>query len=113
MPASRLKDLAVLHEERRRAVRDDVDYITVATRNGRERISVRLVDISPMGFHARTPIAFERGEKISLVLPVVGEVQCQLAWALKGCFGGWFERKIPAGLYPRMLAELAVTKPKD
>ncbi|MFT3968673.1 MAG: hypothetical protein QM690_22640 [Sphingobium sp.] len=103
MSAERLKRLAQLHDERRRAQRDDVDFPTVATRRWTERFDVRLLNISPMGFHARGKVEFQRDQKLRIMLPVVGEVEGQIAWALTGCCGGWFLDPIPADLYARVL----------
>ncbi|HEX7852352.1 MAG TPA: hypothetical protein VF503_01495 [Sphingobium sp.] len=106
MSAERLKRLTQLHEERRRAQRDDVDFPTVATRRWTERFEVRLLNISPMGFHARGKVEFERDQKLKILLPIVGEVEGQIAWALTGCCGGWFPTPIPADAYQRVLAAI-------
>lgn len=111
MPINRLRDLAAVHEERRRTPRDDVDFITSVLIGGGEIISVRLVDISPMGFHARSHRQFERGETVTLNLPLVGPVSAQVAWALTGCFGCWVEHKIPIGTYARLLPLLNPPSP--
>lgn len=108
MSAERLKRLNALHEERRRAPRDDVDFATVATRGWGERFDVRLLNISPMGFHARGKVEFERGQKLRIQLPVVGEVEGQVAWALSGCCGGWFIEPLSAGEYAGVLAAINV-----
>jgi len=108
MSAERLKRLNALHEERRRAPRDDVDFATVATRNWTETFDVRLLNISPMGFHARGKTEFERGQKMRIHLPVVGEMEGQLAWALNGCCGGWFIEPLTPERYAAVLAEIKV-----
>lgn len=106
MSAERLKRLTQLHEDRRRAQRDDVDYATVATRRWTDRFDVRLLNLSPMGFHARGKAEFERDQKLKILLPVVGEVEGQIAWALTGCCGGWFIKPIPADVYSEVLAAI-------
>jgi hypothetical protein len=106
MSAERLKRLTQLHDERRRAQRDDVDFPTLATRRWTETFDVRLLNISPMGFHARSKVTFERDQKLNILLPVVGEVEGQIAWALTGCCGGWFVNPIPADAYARMLTAI-------
>jgi hypothetical protein len=104
MPAEELKRLTELHEERRRAPRDDVDYATSAQRDWTVRMDVRILNISPMGFHLRGKAPFERDQKLKIALPVVGEVEGQIAWALTGCCGGWFLNTIAPHDYARMLA---------
>lgn len=106
MSAERLKRLTQLHEERRRAQRDDVDFSTVATRGWTERFDVRLLNISPMGFHARGKVEFARDQKLKIQLPVVGEIEGQIAWALTGCCGGWFPNPLTPEIYQRVLAAI-------
>lgn len=106
MSAERLKRLNALHEERRRAPRDDVDFPTVAQRGWTETFDVRLLNISPMGFHARAKVEFDRGQKLRIQLPVVGEIEGQVAWALTGCCGGWFLEPMSPGDYAAVLAAI-------
>jgi hypothetical protein len=107
MSAERLKRLNELHEERRRAPRDDVDFPTTATRGWTEKFDVRLLNISPMGFHARAKAEFERGQKLRIHIPVVGDMEGQIAWALTGCCGGWFVDPMSPETYEAVLAAIA------
>lgn len=114
MSAERLKRLTELHEERRRAPRDDVDFATVAKRGWTEMLDVRLLNISPMGFHARGKNAeFERGQKLRITLPHVGEMEGQVAWALTGCCGGWFTKPMSADAYATVLAAIQAASEQD
>jgi hypothetical protein len=106
MPAERLKRLTQIHDERRRAQRDDVDFATVATRGWTDVFDVRLLNISPMGFHLRGKVSFERDQQLKIKLPVVGEVEGQIAWALTGCCGGWFITPIEPHDYAHILATI-------
>jgi hypothetical protein len=106
MSAERLKRLTQLHDERRRAQRDDVDFPTVATRRWTETFDIRLLNISPMGFHARGKVEFERDQKLSIRLPIIGELEGQTAWALTGCCGGWFLNPMSGTLYQEVLAAI-------
>lgn len=104
MPWTKLKEMAELRENRRRAQRDCVDLVTVAQREDDSRVGVRLVDISPLGLHCRAVTQFERGERVRIQLPLVGTAEVEIAWALKGCFGGWFIESISPATYPQLLA---------
>lgn len=106
MSAERLKNLNQLHDARRRAQRDDVDFGTVATRRWVERFDIRLLNLSPMGFHARGKVEFARDQKLRILLPVVGEIEAQVAWALTGCCGGWFPKAMSADVYAEVLAAI-------
>lgn len=106
MSAERLKRLNELHEERRRAPRDDVDFPTIATRGWTETLDIRLLNISSMGFHARGKAEFVRGQKLRIMLPVVGEIEAQVAWCLTGCCGGWFPTPMSDGDYVAVLTAI-------
>ena len=90
--------------QRRQVVRDEVDFITLSTLNGRIKDRVRVVDLSPLGFSVRSSASAIRGDRLRLLLPVVGDVEAQVAWALKGCMGGWFTRPIAHDSYALLLA---------
>ncbi len=106
MSAERLRRLNQLHDERRRAQRDDVDFPTVATRLWTDTFDIRLLNLSPMGFHARGKVVFERDQRLKITLPVIGEVEAQIAWALTGCCGGWFPSPIEPHIYAKVLATI-------
>ena len=95
------------HDQRRQTAGDLVDFDTVVARVGNILIDVRLVDISPRGFHARCgPARFERGELVSLRLPLVDMVEGKVMWSLRGCFGGQFNLPVDARTYLDLLAGL-------
>lgn len=92
--------------QRRQAIREKVDFETIATRNGRIKEQVRVADLSPFGFHLRSDADVSRGERLRLLLPVVGDVEAQVAWTLKGCLGGWFTYPIPPDRFAHMLGAI-------
>ena len=100
--------------QRRQTQRDLVDYKTALLRPGNLRRDVQLVDISPMGFHARCGTdGFERGEAVSILLPLVGIVKARVMWSLKGCFGGQFLLPIDARADLDCLARLREGSTRD
>lgn len=104
------------HAQRRQTARDLVDYDTIIIRPGNVRRDVQLVDISPKGFHARCGLErFERGESVSLRLPLIGLVQGRVMWSLRGCFGGQFILPVDARAYLDCLVLLraGTGKPRD
>ncbi len=92
--------------QRRQVVRDEVDFMTMCTLHGRERRQVRVVDLSPLGFNIRSGANVVRGDMLRLLLPIVGEVEGQVAWALTGCMGGWFTHPIADDRYALLLATI-------
>lgn len=95
------------HAQRRQVARDLIDVETILIRNGAKQLTVRLVDLSPKGFHARSGAArFERGEVVTLDLPLVGLMPGRVMWGLKGCFGAQFSVPIDARIYQVLLAQI-------
>jgi|GEM_PF-1080399 len=102
------------HAQRRQTSRDLVDFDTVIIRPGNVRRDIKLVDISARGFHARCGHErFERGESISLRLPIVGIAHGRVMWSLRGCVGGQFLLPIDARTYLDCLAELRESTKRD
>ncbi|WP_343050846.1 PilZ domain-containing protein [Sphingomonas jinjuensis] len=58
------------------------------------------------GFMARTEAEHAQGERVSLILPVVGEVDATIRWALGGRIGCQFDRAIEPLVYRAMLTAL-------
>ncbi len=95
------------HGQRRQIARDLIDFETSLIRGGGKQIAVHLVDLSPKGFHARTAASrFERGEVVSLRLPIIGLVPGRVMWGLKGCFGAQFSIPIDARHYLELIARI-------
>jgi hypothetical protein len=100
--------------QRRQAQRDLVDYKTAIIRPGNLRREVQLVDISPLGFHAKcSGEQFSRGESVSLLLPLIGIMQSRVMWSLRGCFGGQFLVPIDARAYLDCLNRLREGSTRD
>jgi len=102
------------HEKRRQVSRDLVDFEASLTRNGGKTLTVRLVDLSPKGYHARcSAVRFERGEVVSLRLPIVGLLPGRVMWGLKGCLGVQFSLPIDARNYLELIARIRAETPDD
>lgn len=100
--------------QRRQTERDLVDYKTMIIRTGNLRRDVDLVDISPKGFHARCgEERFERGEAVSLLLPLLGIVPGSVMWSMRGCFGSQFFLPIDARAYLDCLDRLREGSTRD
>lgn len=96
---------AAHHPQRRQTARDLIEYDTTILRPGTPVKDVRLIDISPKGFHARSagPV-MERGEALEVMLPLLGPVPARTMWGLRGCFGAQFVVPIDARAYLDVLA---------
>jgi hypothetical protein len=90
--------------EGRRAPRDIVSFRAPLDGPGGMRVSVLMVDISPLGFMSRSDAALAPGDVVAVKLPAVGARKARIVWSLGGRVGGEFLEFIPAEPYARMLA---------
>ena len=86
--------------------RDAISLNTVITQRSGVQSQVRLVDISPFGFHSRGGQPLRKGEVVRVILPLVGDVRCRAVWTLIGCFGCQFIQPIDERIYSRLLATI-------
>ncbi len=102
-----------LRELARRTVpRDGIDFHTMISVEGLGVLDARLMDISPYGCQARARSRIlERGERIWVLLPLIGEHQADVMWGLKGLFGCRFVEPIAAEAYTELLPQLHGTHP--
>jgi hypothetical protein len=101
-----------LRELARRAVaRDIVDFHTVIAVEGLDALDARLMDISPYGFQCRaTCRTLTHGDKVWLLLPIVGEHKAEVMWGLKGLFGCKFIEPL-GDVYAELLPQLQGSHP--
>jgi hypothetical protein len=53
----------------------------------------------------------ERGERVWVLLPMLGEVEAEAMWGLRGLFGCKFIEPVAAELYGQVLPQLQGTHP--
>jgi len=92
--------------EARQQPRDEVHYRTRGRNGAGERTILIVVNTSVGGFMARTDDELEQGERVTVTLPVVGEVGATIRWALGGRIGCQFDRVIDQRQYDALLAAL-------
>lgn len=93
---------SAIRDERRESRLDVLHRTRIVHQNGRER-AVTVVNISSGGFMARGDGEWARGDRISIVLPIVGLLAAQVRWCLGGRIGCQFERAIDAGCFAGVL----------
>jgi hypothetical protein len=96
----------VLNEfsEVRAEPRDEVHYRTRATRADRRSLPVTVVNLSANGLMIRSDTDIAVGETIKVQLPVAGQVEAVVRWALGGRAGCQLSQAIPPALYHSVLA---------
>lgn len=97
--------------ESRRAARDLVSFRASLEGHGAVRGQLLMVDISPFGFMARTPATFDRGELVTVRLPVLGGVRARVVWSLAGRVGAEFVDAIEPSRYATLLAHAPHDRP--
>ncbi|MGK6319658.1 PilZ domain-containing protein [Sphingomonas sp. DT-204] len=94
------------YADKRMVVRDEVHHrVRVGTGDGRS-FPLLIVNISPHGLMGRCEADLAAGERLRLVLPLVGQVTTEVRWALGGRIGGIFEKPIPLTAYHELIAAL-------
>lgn len=92
--------------EARQQPRDEVHYRARGRNAAGERLPLHVVNTSIGGFMARTEGEHERGERIAVLLPVVGELEATIRWALGGRIGCQFDLPVEPLVYRAMLTAL-------
>lgn len=96
----------VTADERRAADRDEVHYRARAFGPDAQPHTLLVVNISPHGLMARCDAAFVEGDRLRIMLPVVGVAVAEVRWALGGRMGVHFEAAIDLASYYELLATL-------
>lgn len=91
----------------RAAPRDEVHYRARAYGPDAQQISLLIVNVSALGLMARCDLPYAVGERLRVLLPVVGVVVAEIRWSLGGRIG--CELDLPIGLpdYYDLLAVMA------
>lgn len=80
--------------DKRRAMRHPVDHKLIAEHRQHGDVHLHIVNISAQGFMATGDTELSRGERLTIRLPVVGQIEAHLIWAHDGRAGFQFERII-------------------
>lgn len=95
----------------RRAARDAVSFRTRLRRVPTGAIDIHMVDLSPLGFMARTSAALATDETVEIELPALGHCRARVVWSLGGRIGGEFSTPIPPDRYAKVLASAPAAPP--
>lgn len=87
--------------------RDEVHHRSRAILADRRSVPVLIVNLSAQGLMIRSDAPVSVGEWLRIPLPVVGEVQVAVRWALGGRIGCQLERPIAANRYHAVLGAMS------
>lgn len=96
----------VMADERRAIDRDEVHYRARAFGPDAKACTLLVVNISPHGLMARCERPFNPGERLRIMLPVVGVVVAEIRWSLGGRIGVHLDTAIDLASYYELLATL-------
>jgi hypothetical protein len=101
------EDVDLRELARRTIARDTIELHTLVRSDAFGTIRARLADMSPYGCQARVAGAlWEQGERIFVLLPLVGDIEARIMWGLKGLFGCKFDTPVDADIYPALLTTI-------
>ncbi|TPG14594.1 PilZ domain-containing protein [Sphingomonas oligophenolica] len=86
--------------------RDEVFHRSRAILPDRRSVPIVVVNLSPHGLMIRSDAPISAGEWIKVALPVVGDVDAAIRWALGGRIGCQLDRPIAAAQYYAVLAAM-------
>jgi len=90
--------------EEREHQRDEVHFRARGARDDGDELLLLVVNMSARGLMARCGANFAIGERVSVVLPVVGTMEAEVRWCLGGRAGFQFDAVIPLATYLGVLA---------
>ena len=93
-------------KEQRQAAREEVFYRTRGTSAAGVPLALLVVNISAMGLMARCDGSFAPGDRIKVLLPVIGITDAEVRWALGGRIGCELDQPIALHDYYALLAAL-------
>ncbi len=97
---------SVAADERRAIDRDEVHYRARAFGPDARSYTLLVVNLSPHGLMARCEMPFVQGDRLRIMLPVVGVAVAEIRWSLGGRVGVHFDTAIDLASYYELLATL-------
>ena len=93
-------------DDRRLSDRDEVHYRARAFGPDAQPVTLLIVNISPHGLMARCEASFNEGDRLRVMLPVVGVAPAEVRWSLGGRMGVNFDTAVDLASYYELLAQM-------
>jgi hypothetical protein len=90
----------------RRAARHPVDFPVIGEHRVLGDVHIHVSNISAQGFMAKGVPPLQRGERVTIRLPVIGRIEAHLIWTTDDRAGFQFERIIRLDDFIRMIDQL-------
>ncbi len=104
------KSSALAFREDRATARDEVHYRARAKGIDGRAVELLVVNISAQGLMARCDADFQPGDRLSVVLPVLGAVDAEVRWSLGGRVGCELAKAVGLADYYEVLAAMVKNK---
>ncbi len=98
--------LSRLAKDVRRSPREDVSWQTQINAPDMPPTEVLIVNLSPSGCMVRSDAILVPGEPTMLILPMIGQTEAQVMWALGGRAGLEFITPLPLQCYSSIVGEM-------
>jgi hypothetical protein len=86
--------------------RDEVHYRAKAFGPDAKPLTLLIVNMSALGMMARADTRYDVGDRLRVILPIVGTVVGEIRWSLGGRIGCELDRPIDLADYYELLAAL-------
>lgn len=90
--------------------RDEVHYRAKAFGPDARPLNLLIVNISPHGLMARSEVEYAIGERVRVMLPMIGAVAAEIRWSLGGRLGCQFDQPIDLAAYYELIALMLKSK---
>lgn len=92
--------------DKRRGMRHPVDYRVIAEHRRLGDVHLHIINVSAQGFMAEGEIALDRGERLTIRLPEIGQIEAHLIWKRDTRIGFQFERIIRLDEFIKLIDKL-------
>lgn len=89
--------------EQRSASRHPVDLPVIGEHRRLGDVHIHICNLSAHGFMMTGDSPLERGERLTIRLPVVGRIEAHVIWTTEGRAGFQFERLIRLDEFPKLI----------
>lgn len=90
----------------RQGARHSVDHVVIAEHRTMGDIKTHIINVSANGFMTEGEMPLQKGERITVRLPAIGQMEAHLIWSLGGRCGFQLERIIRQGEFNDLVKAL-------
>lgn len=92
--------------DKRRGMRHPVDYKVIAEHRRLGDVHLHIINVSTQGFMAEGKMDLDRGERLAIRFPDIGQIEAHLIWKRDDRIGFQFERIIRVDEFVKLIDKL-------